>query len=77
MSKISTLASLLALPMLLSSMDTPQQEQLHKKGYTEEAFRESLDQSKHPPSGTKEYFFNNDGEFLTENIKKEDAPWWL
>ena len=70
---MSKLHSLLALPMMLAAMSPEQQEFMHDNKYTDKALLTLLKQQPHPPSGSKEYFFNNDGEFSTEKMKKEEC----
>ena len=70
---MNKLQALLALPMMLSTMNPKQQEFMHDHDYTKDALLKTLGQQKRPPSGTKEYFFNNDGEFSTDHMKKEEC----
>ena len=70
---MNKLQSLLALPMMLSAMNPEQQEFMHDHEYTEDALLKTLGQQKRPPSGTKEYFFNNEGDFSTEKMLKTEC----
>ena len=70
---MNKLQSFLALPMILSAMSSENQLFMHEHEYTKESLLKTLGQHKCPPSGTKEYFFNNDGEFSTDHMLKTEC----
>lgn len=71
---MNKLQSLLAVTTALGSMSPDDQLYMHEHGYTEEAAHIVLDKpDKYVPTGTKQYFFNNDGEFSTTSMRKTEC----
>ena len=59
---------------VLGDMPIDDQLFMHEHGYSKDAEHIILDKpDKHVPTGTKQYFFNDDGEFSTTHMRKTEC----
>ena len=71
---MNKLQSLLALTTALGGMLPEDQIFMHEHGYSKEAEHIVLDKpDKYVPKGAKQYFFNDDGEFSTDHMRKTEC----